>query len=78
MADTAVVADTSPLIGLARIGRLSLLEAVFRTVYLPRTVFDEATADPRRPGSPGMNGIEDRLQPRMRPAQAVDDLPRPV
>jgi uncharacterized protein len=51
LADTAIVADTSPLIGLARIGRLSLLDAVFRVVYLPQAVFDEATADPQRPGA---------------------------
>ena len=33
-----VVADTSPLLDLARIGRLDLVEAALGTVTLPRTV----------------------------------------
>ena len=36
-----VVSDTTPLIGLASIGRLELLYALFGEVYIPQAVFDE-------------------------------------
>lgn len=36
-----VVSDTTPLIGLASIGRLELLQTLFREVYIPQAVFDE-------------------------------------
>ena len=36
-----VVSDTTPLIGLATIGRLELLQELFEEVYIPRAVFDE-------------------------------------
>jgi uncharacterized protein len=39
-----VVADTSPLLHLARIGRVDLVAAVVGNVVLPRTVWDELTA----------------------------------
>jgi predicted nucleic acid-binding protein len=37
-----VVSDTTPLIGLASIGRLELLQELFGEVYIPQAVFDEA------------------------------------
>ena len=37
-----VVSDTTPLIGLASIGRLELLQTLFGEVYIPQAVFDEA------------------------------------
>lgn len=37
-----VVSDTTPLIGLASIGRLKLLQTLFGEVYIPKAVFDEA------------------------------------
>ena len=37
-----VVSDTTPLIGLASIGRLGLLQELFDEVYIPQAVFDEA------------------------------------
>jgi len=36
-----VVSDTTPLIGLASIGRLHLLQELFDEVYIPQAVFDE-------------------------------------
>ena len=36
-----VVSDTTPLIGLASIGRLQLLQELFDEVYIPQAVFDE-------------------------------------
>ncbi|RJP48324.1 MAG: DUF3368 domain-containing protein [Anaerolineaceae bacterium] len=36
-----VVSDTTPLIGLASIGRLGLLQELFGEVYIPQAVFDE-------------------------------------
>jgi uncharacterized protein len=36
-----IVSDTTPLIGLASIGRLELLQELFGEVYIPRAVFDE-------------------------------------
>jgi hypothetical protein len=36
-----VVSDTTPLIGLASIGRLGLLQILFGEVYIPQAVFDE-------------------------------------
>ena len=36
-----VVSDTTPLIGLASIGRLELLQELFEEVYIPQAVFDE-------------------------------------
>ncbi|HKY56141.1 MAG TPA: DUF3368 domain-containing protein [Anaerolineales bacterium] len=36
-----VVSDTTPLIGLASIGRLKLLKILFGKVYIPQAVFDE-------------------------------------
>lgn len=36
-----VVSDTTPLIGLASIGRLELLYTLFGEVYIPQAVFDE-------------------------------------
>jgi len=37
-----VVSDTTPLIGLASIGRLGFLQELFGEVYIPQAVFDEA------------------------------------
>ena len=39
-----IIADSSPLIGLARIGQLSLLPKLARRIVLPRAVFAEVTA----------------------------------
>jgi len=46
-----VVADASPLIGLATAGALHLLRELFGTVVITRLVKDEITGNPRRPGA---------------------------
>lgn len=42
-----VVSDTTPLIGLASIGRLELLQELFEEVYIPQAVFDETVTHGR-------------------------------
>jgi hypothetical protein len=39
-----IIADSSPLIGLARIGRLELLPKLARRIVVPQAVHDEVTA----------------------------------
>jgi predicted nucleic acid-binding protein len=46
-----VVADASPLIGLATAGALHLLRELFETVTITRLVKDEVTGRPQRPGA---------------------------
>ena len=46
-----VVADASPLIGLATAGALHLLRELFETVTITRLVKDEVAGGPRRPGA---------------------------
>lgn len=46
-----VIADTGPLIGLARIGRLDLLHALYGTVFLPPAVLFELRLEDGRPGA---------------------------
>lgn len=45
-----VVSDTTPLIGLASIGRLELLYELFDEVYIPQAVFDETVTSGREEG----------------------------
>jgi predicted nucleic acid-binding protein len=47
-----VVADSSPLIYLSRVGLLHVLPALFGEVVVPRTVWHEAVE--RRPSAPGI------------------------
>jgi predicted nucleic acid-binding protein len=42
-----VVSDTSPVLNLARIGRLELLPSLYKQVLIPSAVFDELTASKR-------------------------------
>ncbi|MBI1792831.1 MAG: DUF3368 domain-containing protein [Chloroflexi bacterium] len=46
-----VVSDTTPLIGLASIGRLELLLALFGEVYIPQAVYDETVTFGRKEGN---------------------------
>jgi predicted nucleic acid-binding protein len=46
-----VVADATPLIGLARIDRLDLLHVLFGTVAIPTSVLSELRVSSDRPGS---------------------------
>jgi predicted nucleic acid-binding protein len=43
-----VVSDAGPLIALAKLDLLSLLPQIFSTVYIPKTVFEEATKNQHR------------------------------
>lgn len=45
-----VIADASTLIGLLRIGQLSLLEQLFKKIIIPRGVYNEVAVD-RKEGS---------------------------
>jgi predicted nucleic acid-binding protein len=42
-----VVSDAGPLIALAKLDLLNLLPQIFSTVYIPKTVFEEATKNQR-------------------------------
>ena len=52
-----VVADSSPLIYLSRVGTLHVLAALFGDVVVPQAVWDEAVG--RRPAAPATNMIEE-------------------
>lgn len=45
-----VVSDTTPLIGLATIGRFEILHQLFGEVYIPKAVYDEAVTAGRKKG----------------------------
>lgn len=46
-----VICNTSPLVGLMKIGRLNLLPQLFDEVIIPQAVLDELCADPKRHSS---------------------------
>ena len=46
-----VVSDTTPLIGLASIGKLEVLQRLFDEVYIPQAVYDETVTHGRSEGS---------------------------
>lgn len=50
-----VVADSSPLIYLSRVGELDVLRALFGDVVVPRVVWAEVVA--ARPGAPGVDRV---------------------
>lgn len=51
MFEAAIIADASPLIGLARIGQIDLLRQLARRVIVPSAVWREATARASAPGA---------------------------
>jgi uncharacterized protein len=69
LAKAASVADTSPLIGLARVDLLLLLPQLFKTVYVPEAVIAEATKDLPRPGA---TTIQQALQDGLLVTRRVD------
>lgn len=68
--DDLVIADASPLILLARCGRLSLLTAIFGRVVVPETVFGEVEAGSDRDQATAALGAEPGIR-------IVADLPVP-
>jgi len=62
-----VVSDAGPLIALAKLDLLSLLPQIFSNVYIPKTVFEEATKNQQREDaqrifcfkSPQVNVVDD-------------------
>lgn len=46
-----VVSDTTPLIGLASMGRLNVLRELFEEVFIPQAVYDETVTHGRVEGS---------------------------
>ena len=46
-----VVADAGPLIGMARIGHLSLLQRLYNSIVIPPHVFEELKISSGRPGA---------------------------
>lgn len=55
--ETVIVADSSPLIGLARIGRLTLLPKMAERIVVGKTVWDEVTV--AAPDAPGAKAIRE-------------------
>lgn len=47
----AVVADAGPLIGMARVGHLSLLQGLYGGVLIPPRVFEELRISSNKPGA---------------------------
>ena len=45
-----VVSNTTPLIGLASIGKFNLLQELFDVIYIPKAVYDEAVIAGREEG----------------------------
>lgn len=73
-----VVADAGPLIGLARIDRISLLTTLYGPVIVPETVLEELRVDSDRPGA---RGLADALatgliEARALPKDCTPDLDR--
>lgn len=64
--NAVVVADAGPLIGLARIDRLSLLSRLYGSVVVPEAVLVELCVDADRPGSRVLSAAlaEGFIQPR--------------
>lgn len=56
LADEIVIADAGPLIGLAVIGQLGLLSAMFGKVLVPPAVWAETTTDMTAPGATAILG----------------------
>jgi predicted nucleic acid-binding protein len=66
-----VVSNSSPLIALSRIGRLSLLESLFQRVFIPSEVFEEVTVT--GDGLPGADEVRKAAWITVAPSPAQAD-----
>ena len=74
-----IVADSGPLIALARIGRLLLLRDLFGTVLIPHAVASECLAGQNRPGSQAISqAIKQRWLKKKRPGARTLTAGRPA
>ncbi|MBI2916418.1 MAG: hypothetical protein HYY01_00340 [Chloroflexi bacterium] len=55
------MADSSPVISLARIGRLVLLRALYGRVLVPSSVYEEVVVDGRRLHKAGVQEVEEAI-----------------
>jgi predicted nucleic acid-binding protein len=76
-----VVSDTSPVLNLAIVGRLDLLQQQFGKVWLPQAVIDELRIEQDRPGSTAVREARqagwldsERVRDRVRAAILQRDL----
>ena len=51
MGEQIIISDTGPLIALARINALSLLNKLYRNIYITESVYSEATQDMAKDGA---------------------------
>lgn len=58
----AIVADSAPLIGMVRIGRLDLLKKLYRRVLIPPSVHEEVVVEGKRLRKAGAEEIEKAIQ----------------
>jgi predicted nucleic acid-binding protein len=62
-----VVADSSPLIALAIIESLQLLDSLYQSIYAPQAVFDEVT----QPGKIQSGKLKEYLESRLLPVKNI-------
>ena len=70
------VSDSSPLIGLSRIGCLDLLARIFETVYISAEVYDEVVLVGA--GRPGAESVALAPWIRVKPVQSLADLEKAI
>jgi predicted nucleic acid-binding protein len=73
-----VVADAGPLIGLARIGRVSLLTALYGSIVVPDLVLAELHLDSDRPGARALSAAlaAGAIRPQALPEGSAAELAR--
>ena len=73
-----VVADAGPLIGLARIGRVSLLTSLYGSVVIPDRVLTELHVDSDRPGARALSAAlaAGAIRPQALPEGSAAELAR--
>jgi hypothetical protein len=70
-----VVSDTSPVLSLARIGRLELLHELYQQVLIPSAVYDELRAgSPRPPGHIDFDSLPWLIVAAANDRRRVDEL----